>query len=75
MKLGTLVRRALYRELMVSIGYYDARRVLKLIEEDIMGNEGLEKLSSLLEERGFDERQRQYIIEVVKSLGLLSRKP
>lgn len=75
MKLGTLVRRALYRELMVSIGYYDARRVLKLIEEDIMENEGLEKLSSLLEERGFDERQRQYIIEAVKSLGLLSRKP
>ena len=59
---------------MVSIGYYDARRVLKLIEEDMVENEGLEKLSSLLEERGFDGRQRQYVMEAVKSLGLLNRK-
>ena len=74
MKLGTLVKRALYRELVGSIGYYDARRVLKLIEEDITENDDVEKLSSLLEERGFDERQKQYVMENVKSLGLLSKK-
>jgi hypothetical protein len=75
MKLGTLVKRALYKELMGSIGYYDARRVLKLIEKDITENDDVEKLSLLLEERGFDGRQRQYVTEAVKSLGLLSRKP
>lgn len=75
MKLGNLVKRALYKELVSSIGYYDARRILRLIEEDITENDDLESLSSLLEERGLNGRYRQCVIEAFKNLGLLSKKP
>jgi len=75
MKLGNIAKRALYKELVSSIGYYDARRILRLIEEDIPENNDLESLSLLLEERGLNGRYRQYVIEAFKNLGLLSKKP
>jgi len=50
------------------IGYHDARQVLRLIEERVNGSGDVEKLTSLLVETGFDERQRQFITEAVKNL-------
>jgi hypothetical protein len=75
MKLGTLAKRALYRELYSAIGYHDARRVLKLIEEDLAEKDGVEGLNSLLEEHGFDRRQKRYIMDAVNNLGFLSKEP
>ncbi len=71
MKLGTLSKRALYKELVGSIGYHDARRVVRFVDEGINENDDLDKLSSLLKEKGFDERQTQLITETVKNLNLL----
>jgi len=54
--MGRLFKRALYRELRSSVGYYDARRIVRCIEGAGEIN-GVEEIGRVLREAGFDERQ------------------
>ena len=75
MKLGLLFRRALYRELRSSIGYYDARRIIRSIEDSSEKLTDLGDLMVILNEMGFDRRQVQLAVEVArKNSFLLNRE-
>ena len=54
--MGLLFKRALYRELRSSVGYYDARRIVRCIE-GAAEIKGVEDIGRVLREAGFDERQ------------------
>lgn len=66
MKLGTLHKKILYRELRSALGYYDARRIMRFIEEnpEISSLDGVEKA---LADKGFDPRQISVTVQTVKN--------
>ena len=70
MKLGTLYRKAFYRDLRSALGYYDARRIMRVIEEDqeIRDLDGIEKA---LVDEGLDPRQVSLTVEIANKLGPL----
>jgi len=75
MKLGLLFKRALYRELRSSIGYYDARRIIRSIEDRSEKITDLGDLTRILNELGFDRRQVQLAVEIArKNSFLLNRE-
>jgi hypothetical protein len=75
MRLGLLFRRALYRELRSSIGYYDARRIVRSIEDSSGKITDLGDLTNVLNELGFDRRQVQLAVEIaLKNSFLLSKE-
>jgi hypothetical protein len=69
--MGLLFKRALYRELRSSVGYYDARRIVRCIEGAGEIN-GLEEIGRVLRGAGFDERQIVSTLEAAeRNLPLL----
>jgi hypothetical protein len=69
--MSLLFKRALYRELRSSVGYYDARRIVRLIEGAGEIN-GVEEIGRVLREAGFDERQIASTLEAAeRNLPLL----
>ena len=73
--MGRLFKRALYRELRSSVGYYDARRIVRCIEG--AGEiKGVEEIGRVLREAGFDERQIASTLEAAeRNLPLLKPGP
>jgi len=73
--MGLLFKRALYRELRSSVGYYDARRIVRCIEG--AGEiKGVEEIGRVLREAGFDERQIISTLEAAeRNLPLLKSGP
>jgi len=74
MRLGLLFRRALYRELRSSIGYYDARRIVRSIEDNSEELADLGDLTRVLNELGFDRRQVQLAVEAVRRNSFLLKE-
>jgi len=64
MKLGILFRKALYRDLRSALGYYDARRIMRVIEDP--GIKGLDGLGEALAGKGMDPRQVGIVVEFAK---------
>ena len=60
-----MFKRALYRELRSSIGYYDARRIVRTIEDAEEVNE-VEDIGAILRKAGFDERQITATLEAAE---------
>jgi hypothetical protein len=67
MKLGTLFRKALYKDLRSALGYYDARRIMRAIEDPEI--KSLDGLSEVLAGKGMDPRQVGIVVEVAKKNG------
>ena len=65
MKLGILFKKALYRDLRSALGYYDARRIMRSIEED-QEIKSLDELGEALARKGMDPRQVGLVIEITK---------
>ena len=63
--MGLLFKRALYRELRSSVGYYDARRIVRRIEGAGEIND-VEEIGRVLREAGFDERQIASTLEAAE---------
>jgi hypothetical protein len=74
MKLGLLFRRALYRELRSSIGYYDARRIVRSIEDNSEELADLGDLTRVLNELGLDRRQVQLAVEAARRSSFLLKE-
>jgi hypothetical protein len=74
MRLGLLFKRALYRELRSSIGYYDARRIIRSIEDGSEKITDLGDLTRILNELGFDRRQVQLAVEIARKNSFLLNK-
>jgi len=74
MKLGILFERALYRELRSSIGYYDARRIIRSIEKNSEKLTDLDDFARVLDKLGFDQRQIQLTVEIIREHSSLLRK-
>lgn len=74
MKLGLLFKRALYRELRSSIGYYDARRIIRSIEDRSEKITDLGDLTRILNEMGLDRRQVQLAVEIAQKNTFLLNK-
>ena len=71
MKLGTLHKKILYRDLRSSLGYYDARRIMRFIEEDLEIS-SVDDVEKTLSDQGFDPRQISITVQTVKnSISLL----
>jgi len=66
MNLGTLHKKILYRDLRSALGYYDARRIMRFIEEDpeISSVDDIEKAMS---DQGFDPRQTSLAVQIVRA--------
>jgi hypothetical protein len=71
MRIGLLFKRALYRELRSSVGYYDARRIVRAIEEGSGGLADLGGLAAMLNGRGLDGRQVQLAVEAAERNSFL----
>ncbi len=67
MKLSTLFRKALYRDLRSALGYYDARRIMRAIEDPEI--KSLDGLVEVLAGKGMDPRQVGIVVEVAKKNG------
>jgi len=65
MNLGTLHKKTLYRDLRSALGYYDARRIMRLIEDP--GIDNLDMIEKALVEKGVDPRQIDITVEIAKS--------
>ena len=74
MKLGILFRRTVYRELRSSVGYYDARRIIRSIEKNSEKVTNMEDLMRILDSTGFDERQLRLTTEIVRKYSPLLKK-
>jgi hypothetical protein len=74
MRLGLLFKRALYRELRSSIGYYDARRIIRSIEDGSEKITDLGDLTRILNELGFNRRQVQLAVEIARKNSFLLNK-
>jgi hypothetical protein len=74
MKLGILFKRAIYRELRSSIGYYDARRIIRSIEKCSESLANVSELSGILDQAGFDQRQVQSTMEIIQRYSPLLKK-
>jgi hypothetical protein len=69
--MSLLFKRALYRELRSSVGYYDARRIVRLIEGAGEIND-VKEIGRVLREARFDERQIASTLEAAeRNLPLL----
>ena len=64
MKLGILFKKALYRDLRSALGYYDARRIMRVIEDPEI--KGLDGLGEALTGKGMDPRQVGIVVEFAK---------
>lgn len=67
MRIDPLSKRIIYRELRSSIGYYDARRIIRLIEEE-ESNSNVEDLTHFLKEKEVDLRQINLAIDLIKKI-------
>jgi len=74
MKLGILFKRTVYRELRSSVGYYDARRIIRSIEKNSEKVRNMEELMKILNATGFDERQLRLTTEIVRKYSPLLKK-
>ena len=63
----TLVKRSLYKELRSSVGYYDARRIVRCVGDKELSDVGL-----ALKNAGFDERQVALAVEAAGKLLAVS---
>jgi hypothetical protein len=74
MKLGILFKRTVYRELRSSVGYYDARRIIRSIEKNSEQVRNMEELMKILNSAGFDERQLRLTTEIAGKYSPLLKK-
>jgi len=65
MRIDPLSKRMMYRELRSAIGYYDARRIIRLIEE-VESNLKVDDLVQFLEEKHVDLRQISLAMDLIK---------
>lgn len=65
MRIDPLSKRMMYRELRSAIGYYDARRIIRLIEEE-ESNLKVDDLAQFLEEKHVDLRQISLAMDLIK---------
>lgn len=64
MKLSILFKKALYQDLRSALGYYDARRIMRIIEDPEI--KGLDGLDEALAGKGMDPRQIDIALEFAK---------
>ena len=74
MKLGILFKRTVYRELRSSVGYYDARRIIRSIEKNSEQVRNMDELMKILNSAGFDERQLRLTTEIAGKYSPLLKK-
>jgi hypothetical protein len=74
MKLGILFKRTIYRELRSSVGYYDARRIIRSIEKNAQKVKDMEEFMKTLSATGFDERHVRLTTETVRKYSPLLKK-
>ena len=74
MKLGILFKRSLYRELRSSIGYYDARRIIRAIEKNSEKLNDVDDLREILDGTWLDDRQKRLTMEIVQKYSSLLKK-
>lgn len=74
MKLGILFKRTLYRELRSSIGYYDARRIIRSIGKNSEKLTDVDDVREILDETWLDERQIRLTMEIVQRYSSLLKK-
>lgn len=65
MRIDPLSKRMMYRELRSAIGYYDARRIIRLIEEE-ESNLKVDDLAQFLKEKHVDLRQISLAMDLIK---------
>ena len=70
MKLGILFRKALYRDLRSALGYYDARRIMRVIEDPKIRS--FDGLGQVLAGKGMDPRQVGITLEFAKKNSALT---
>ena len=74
MNVGILFKRTVYRELRSSVGYYDARRIIRSIEKNSAKVRNMEELMKILNSAGFDERQLRLTTEIARKYSPLLKK-
>ena len=72
MKLNSIFLTALYRELKSSIGYYDARRIIRVIKENTNILQSIENFETLLTKLGFEDRHIKLTLDVSRKNLLLN---
>ena len=65
MRIDPLSKRMIYKELRSAIGYYDARRIIRLVEED-ESNPKVDDLGQFLKEKHVDLRQISLAMDLIK---------
>jgi len=68
MKISSLFKRTIYQDLRSSIGYFDARRIIRFVEEEADKVNSIEDLNKLLKEKEFDDRQILLTEEILKKI-------
>jgi hypothetical protein len=63
--MSILVKRAVYKKLRSSVGYYDARRILRHIQD--IGS--LDEIDRNLRDDGFDERHITFTLEALRAIN------
>ena len=67
MRIDPLSKRIIYRELRSAIGYYDARRIIRLFDEE-ESSLNVDDLEKFLKEKKIDLRQMSLAIDIMKKI-------
>jgi hypothetical protein len=72
MKLTNIFLTALYRELRSSIGYYDARSIIRVIKENSNIFQSIEDFENILAKLGFDNKHIKITLDISRKNILLN---
>ncbi|MBN1683254.1 hypothetical protein JW865_06860, partial [Candidatus Bathyarchaeota archaeon] len=64
---------ALYRELRSSIGYYDARRIIRAIKDNSDDIQSIDEFGYILEKLGYDQRITKLFMEAYNKTASLNK--
>lgn len=73
MKLNNIFITALYRDLRSSIGYYDARRIIRAIKDNSNDIQSIDEFEYILEKLGFDQRNIKLFKEIYNKNDSLNK--
>lgn len=73
MKLNNIFITALYRELRSSIGYYDARRIIRAIKDNSNDIQSIDEFGYILEKLGYDQRITKLFMEAYNKTASLNK--
>ena len=69
MQLRLLSKKSLYKELRSSIGYYDARRVIRYLERSELAD--LDDIERVLNQAGFDSRHVSLTLDIARRIPVM----